>query len=535
MRKNIFFFIMSVLVAGMVVAANDNSWSTISPRQKLAAIESTIMKYYVDSVDETKLVEAAINGLISQLDPHSNYNDAEETKEMTEPLDGNFSGVGIEFNMQSDTLYVVQTISGGPCERVGIQPGDRFLEVNDTVIAGVKMKNSDIMKRLRGKKGTEVDIKVLRHGVAEPIEFRVKRDNIPLYSIDASYMVDNQTGYIRLSRFARTSLDEFLEAMKSLKKQGMSRLILDLTDNGGGYLDIAASLANQFLEKGDLIVYTEGRSQPRREMEARGDGGFKKTRVVVMVNQFSASASEILSGALQDWDRAVIVGRRTFGKGLVQHPIVFPDGTMMRLSIARYYTPSGRSIQKPYVQGERDKYEMDMVDRYKHGEYSSADSVKFNDSLQYTTLRTHRKVYGGGGIMPDVFVPIDTTSYSDFYRNVVAKGVLNSFAIRYVDANRETLKKQYKNVDKFDAGFSVTDEMLAQLVADAEKAGVKYDEEQFTTSKSLMQVIVKAVIARDIYDRSAYFKIANKSIDPIYQRALQVISDDAEYHRLLSE
>lgn len=531
MKKSIILPVAIFLTMG-ILSAKDKEWSNITPRQKLAAIESTIVNYYVDSVNEDKLVESAIKGLVNELDPHSNYSDKEETKELTEPLDGNFSGVGIEFNMQNDTLYVIQTVSGGPSEKVGIQPGDRFVEVNDSVIAGVKMKNSDIMKRLRGEKGTTVKIKVIRRGVADPIIFNVTRDDIPLYSIDASYMIDDRTGYIRLGRFARTSLEEFNKAMRSLKKKGMKQLILDLTDNGGGYFDIAASIANQFLEKGELIVYTEGRKQPRREMTARGDGEFKDGRVVVMVNQFSASASEILSGALQDWDRAVIVGRRTFGKGLVQHPIVFPDGTMLRLSIARYYTPCGRSIQKPYKQGDRDKYDMDIIDRYKHGEFESADSVKFDESLKFSTLSNHRTVYGGGGIMPDVFVATDTAGYSDYYRDLIAKGVLNSYVIRYVDDNRKELKKTYKNDLQFAKEYVVTDDFMNGLKDDAEKAGVKYDDKQYRESESLLRTVVKSLIARDIFDRGSYFRIANEK-NSVYSEAYSIINDSVRYDSLL--
>lgn len=531
--KRLILIMIPALAIMCATAGEKEEWRSISPRQKLQAIESTINNYYVDTIDEDMLVEAAIRGMTEQLDPHSIYSDKEETKDLTEPLDGNFSGIGIEFNMQNDTLYVVQTVAGGPSERVGILPGDRFIAVNDTVIAGKGMKNTDIMKRLRGKKGTEVNITVARRGVAEPIEFRVKRDDIPLYSVDAAYMIDNQTGYIRLSRFARTSLDEFLEAEKKLKKEGMKQLILDLTDNGGGYLDIAATIANQFLEKGELIVYTQGRKQPRRDMTARGDGKMKEGRLVVMVNQFSASASEILSGALQDWDRAVIVGRRTFGKGLVQHPVVFPDGTMLRLSIARYYTPSGRSIQKPYKQGKQEEYELDILNRYNHGELESADSVKFDESLKHTTLKTHRTVYGGGGIMPDVFVPVDTTAYSDFYRDIVAKGTLNNFVIRYVDNHRKEVESTYEDGTQFIREFTVNDSMMEELVADAEKAGVKYDETQYGKSESLLRSIIKALIARDIFDRSAYFRIANEN-EPIYREALLTINSP-EYPAILNQ
>ncbi len=533
MRKIKLPIIVLAVVGIMVADKKSNPWDAMTPRQKLSVVESTVMNYYVDSVDEKKLVEAAIKGLLSDLDPHSTYSDQEETKDLTEPLDGNFSGVGVEFNMQKDTLYVVQTIAGGPSERVGIRPGDRFVAVDDSVIAGVKKKTTQIMKMLRGPKGTEVDIKVVRRGVAEPIEFRVKRDDIPLYSIDAAYMADKTTGYIRLSRFAKTSVDELLDAMDRLKKQGMQQLILDLTDNGGGYLEVAAGIANEFLQRGEMIVYTQGRRQPRREMDADGRGGFKDGRLVVMVNQFSASASEILSGALQDWDRAVIVGRRTFGKGLVQHPLAFPDGTMIRLSIARYYTPSGRSIQKPYVQGERDNYDMDMVDRYKHGEFSSADSVRFNDSLKYTTLHTHRTVYGGGGIMPDVFVPIDTTSYSNYYRDLVAKGVLNNFVIRYVDKHRAALKSRYATDDMFISNFEVSKEMMDSLVSEAAAEKIDYDEKQFQTSEDLLRTVMKALVVRDVFGRDAYFKVFNPR-DNVYQEALRIITDRQRYSSLLA-
>ncbi len=530
--KKAILFLVSTLAIASVIAGQKDEWRDISPRQKLQAIESTIKNYYVDSIDEDMLVEAAIRGMTGQLDPHSVYSDKEETKELTEPLDGNFSGVGIEFNMQNDTLYVIQTVAGGPSERVGIQPGDRFIAVDDTVIAGKGMKNTDIMKRLRGEKGTKVKISVKRHGVPGSIEFVVTRDDIPLYSIDAYYMIDERTGYIRLSRFARTSIDEFLEAEKKLKKQGMKQLILDLTDNGGGYLDIAATIANQFLDKGELIVYTQGRKQPRRDMQARGDGKMKDGRLVVMVNQFSASASEILAGALQDWDRAVIVGRRTFGKGLVQHPIVFPDGTMLRLSIARYYTPSGRSIQKPYKQGEQDEYDLDILNRYNHGELENADSVKFDKSLKFTTLKTHRTVYGGGGIMPDVFVAVDTTDYSDYYRDIVAKGALNNYVIKYVDTHRDELKSHYKTDMQFTKEFTVTDSMTAELISDAEKAGVEYNKAQFDKSGNLIRSIVKALIARDIFGRSSYFRIANEN-EPIYREALRTINSE-DYQTLLN-
>ena len=374
--------------------------------KKLMNAEFAISQFYVDSISEDKLVEDAIKGMLQQLDPHSSYSTPEETKELEEPLEGEFSGIGIQFNMNADTLYVIQTVAGGPAEKVGIYAGDRIIEVEDTVIAGVKMSNTRIMKMLRGKKGTKVNVLVKRRGVSQPIPFRITRDDIPVYSIDASYMADEKTGYIKISRFGKKTNDEFCDAVDKLKKKGMKQLIIDLTNNGGGYLQTAVELANNFLDSGQEIVYTLGNNSPKYEAKANGRGRFKNDdfKVVVMVNQYSASASEILSGALQDWDRAVIVGRRTFGKGLVQRPFRFNDGSMMRLTVARYYTPSGRCIQKPYKAGDSEKYDMDIYNRLVDGELAHADSIHFSDSLKYETLRAHRVIYGGGGIMPDLFV-----------------------------------------------------------------------------------------------------------------------------------
>jgi carboxyl-terminal processing protease len=358
----------------------------------------------VDDVDASGLTEAAIRGMLKELDPHSTYLNKEEVKAMNEPLQGNFDGIGISFNMLTDTLYVMEVISGGPSQKVGIMPGDKIIYVNDTLIAGVKKNNQDVVSMLRGPKGTEVNVKVLRRGVPELMPFRIVRDRIPITSIDASYMVADDIGYIRLSRFGITSGDEFRQAEQELRSQGMDHLILDLTDNGGGILQTANDIVDEFLGDGKLIVYTEGKNQPRYTMNATGDDELKGGKLVILVNEASASASEILAGAIQDWDRGVIVGRRTFGKGLVQRQLPLPDGTMIRLTVARYYTPTGRSIQKPYENGDQDAYNMDFVNRYNHGELFQADSIHFPDSLKYTTLVNKRTVYGGGGIMPDYFV-----------------------------------------------------------------------------------------------------------------------------------
>lgn len=503
--------------------------------QKLLNAEYAISSLYVDSVNEDKLIEDAIKGMLENLDPHSSYTDAKETKELEEPLQGEFSGVGIQFNMNKDTLYVIQTVPGGPSERVGVLAGDRIIYVNDTTIAGVKMKNSDIQKRLRGKKGTQVTIKVQRPGVKDLITFRITRDNIPLHSIDAQYMLDDHTGYLRISRFGAKTHEEMIDALKQLKKQGMTQLVMDLSDNGGGYLNAAIDMCNEFLDRGQLMVYTEGQNSPCNEAHANGWGEYKDLPLVVMVNQYSASAAEIFAGAMQDWDRAVIVGRRTFGKGLVQRPFKFEDGSMMRLTVARYYTPSGRCIQKPYDRGNKKAYEKELLDRANEGEYYSLDSIQFNDSLRYTTRLNGRTIYGGGGVMPDVYVPIDTTEYSTYYRDMTAKGIINQFAIQYVDKHRKSIAKQYKTVKDFDRGFTVSDEMMRDFIAMGENDSVKYDEEKYRTSERLLKDIIKGLIARDVYgDQSAYSVIINHRNRDL-KAATEVLNDPERYRRLITE
>lgn len=532
---------MKYLAAAVICAAAtfgisaqySRSNSASRQQQKLLMVENIVNNLYVDNVDEEKIVENAVRGILENLDPHSSYSTKEETTSSQETMQGSFSGIGIQFNMQKDTLYVVQTIAGGPSEKVGILPGDRFIAVDDSIIAGRKLKNTDIMKRLRGPKGTKVNIKVKRGSNAELLEFRITRDDIPLNSIDAVYMADGKTGYIRLSRFAATSYKEFKDAITKLKKQGMQQLILDLTDNGGGYMQIAAQIANEMLNRGNLIVYTQGRKSPRQNLNADGSGTFRTQKVVVMINQFSASASEILSGAIQDWDRGVVVGRRSFGKGLVQREFLLPDSSSFRLTIARYYTPSGRNIQKPYVKGDREDYDKDIIDRYNHGELQSADSIHFADSLKHTTLRLHRTVYGGGGIMPDVFVPLDTTQYTDYHRRLVAKGIIPQFALRYVDKNRADLKAQYPDAQKFIKEFTVTDEMLNNLVDAGKAEKIDFDKSQFAKSKEMLRTFVKAAIANDLFSTGAYFQIVNEQND-IYKEALSIINDDARYRKIIS-
>ena len=523
--KKILYILLLAAVAQFASAEE------FTPGQKLRMAEYAIEKFYVDDVNSSELVENAIKGMLEHLDPHSSYTDPEETSEMTEQLDGEFEGIGIQFQMKEDTLYVIQTIAGGPSERVGILAGDRIVMVNDTAIAGVKMKQRDIMKRLRGKKGTMVEVLVKRGN--ENISFRIKRDKIPVTSIDAAYMIAPGVGYIRLSRFGEKSYQEFMEKVKLLKKQGMERLIFDLSDNGGGYLNSATQLANEFLSAGNLIVYTEGRRSSRHATNATGFGSLKDMKIAVVVNQYSASASEIFSGAIQDWDRGVVVGRRTFGKGLDQRPFPFSDGSLIRITIARYYTPSGRCIQKPYDKGN-DAYARDIIDRYNNGELTSADSIHFPDSLRYTTLRSKRVIYGGGGIMPDRFVPFDTTQYTKYYRSLVAKGVINTFSVNYVDKNRKQLKRQYKTEEDFCSRFSVSDDMVEELTQLGLREKVEINKEELKTSAPLIRRVLKSMIARDLWTMDAYFRVYNEEND-IVQEALRIISDDALYDRVLNE
>lgn len=506
--------------------------TSMTENNKLRLAEVAIMQLYVDSVDETKLVEDAIRGMLESLDPHSQYSNPEETQELNEPLAGNFSGIGISFNMNKDTLYVIQTVAGGPSERVGVLAGDRIIEVNDTVIAGVKMKNTDIMKKLRGPKGTDVNIKVLRQ--SDTIDFRITRTDIPIYSVDAAYMVDDKTGYIRLNKFAAETAQEVRQALKDLKKQGMDRLILDLSDNGGGYLNAAVELLGEFLEPGQMTVYTEGLNSSRMDNYAAPGGTkplFDEGRLIVMANQYSASASEITAGAIQDWDRGLIVGRRTFGKGLVQRPIPLPDGSMIRLTVAHYYTPSGRDIQKPYEKGNRDAYSEDILDRYNNGELMHEDSIHHDESLKMETLRLKRPIYGGGGIYPDRFVGLDTVEFTKYYRDVMAKGLINSYAISYVDQHRNEIKKKYKNDEIFTRDFNVSDEMLQQLYDLATKDGIEFNEEEAKISAPLFSMIIKGLVGRDIYDNSTYFRVYNTH-DPIFKEAYRLINSN-EYDQLL--
>ena len=487
-----------------------------SPLRKLQIAEMAITNLYVDSVNEDKLAEDGIRGMIEKLDPHSTYLTAKEVKDANEPLQGNFEGIGVQFNMVEDTLLVIQTVSNGPSERVGILAGDRIVSVNDTAIAGVKMSKEEIMKRLRGPKGTIALLGIVRRGIQDQLTFKVVRDKIPLHSIDAAYMVRPHVGYIRIGNFGATTYDEFCESMKKLQKEGMQSLILDLQENGGGYLHAAVQIAEEFLQENDLVVYTEGRRIQRSEYKAKGGGLFTKGKVVVLVDSYTASAAEIVSGAIQDHDRGIVVGRRTFGKGLVQRPIELPDGSMIRLTVAHYYTPSGRCIQKPYEKGNKRDYSEDMLHRLKNGELMSADSVHFADSLKYYTLKKHRVVYGGGGIMPDEFVPLDTTRYTRFHRELAAKSVIIDANLHYVDQHRKTLQQEYKSFDVYCQRFEVPQSIIDGIMAEAEKKNIKpKDEAERLSTLPYLRLQLKALIARDLWGMNEYYYIMGETNDAL--------------------
>lgn len=514
-----------LLTFGCLLSSNLLFSQSNQATRKLQMAEFAISRLYVDEVNENKLVEKAITSMLEELDPHSTYTNAEEAKKMNEPLQGGFEGIGVQFQMMEDTLLVVQPVSGGPSEKVGILAGDRITAVEDTLIAGVKMSTEEIMSRLRGPKGSVVNLTIIRRGVNEPLIFKVKRDKIPIFSLDASYMIAPNTGYIRLNRFAANTVEEFQAALSKLQENGMKDLILDLQGNGGGYLNAAIDLANEFLPQKSLIVYTEGKASKRSDFYAKGNGKFLEGKLVVLVDEYSASASEIVSGAIQDWDRGTIVGRRTFGKGLVQRPIDLPDGSMIRLTIARYYTPAGRCIQKPYEQGEGEDYDNDLAKRLAHGELMHADSIHLPDSLMFKTKRLGRTVYGGGGIMPDYFVPIDTTLYSDYHRDLVAKGVVIKTTLNYIDKHRKSLTKNYRKFEEFNRKFEVGDELLSNLRKEGENSGVPFKEEEYNLSLPLIKAQLKALIARDIWEMNEYYQVMNQT-DNVVQQALKIIEQE---------
>lgn len=492
---------------------------------KLMYAGNIIENFYVDDADTDKITEEGIKAMLKALDPHSTYTDPKETKSLLEQMEGSFGGIGIQFNIVSDTLYVIQTTNNGPSERAGILPGDRIIAVNDTAIAGVKMERGDIMSRLRGEKGTTVDIDVMRRGIDRKLHFTLVRDDISTETVDVAYMIDKKNGYIRINTFGAKTHDEFVTKLDSLKERGMKNLILDLSGNGGGYLTAAVGILGELIDDAKLVVYTQGKKNPRYDYLSRGEGKFRKGNLVVIVDETSASASEILAGAVQDWDRGLIVGRRTFGKGLVQRPFQLPDGSMIRLTIARYYTPTGRCIQKPYG-GDSVKYEDDLLNRYNNGEMTSADKIHFPDSLKTFTKRLGRPVYGGGGIMPDYFVPVDTARYTKYHRALAAKGSIIQASLRYIDENRERLIAEYPTIEEYDERFEVDEAFVAMLRQQGVMDSVKIEggEEEFERSLPEIKLQLKQLVARDLWDMSQFMMLYNKNND-IFKKAYELVKE----------
>lgn len=498
---------------------------------KFSRTLSLVESYYVDTANLSALTEKAIVEVLRNLDPHSTYISAKDVKEMNEPLLGNFEGIGIQFNILRDTIIVIEPIGGGPSEKVGLRAGDRIITIDGEKVTGVKMTTSGVRKRLLGKKGTKVDIDVFRRGQDNLLEFTIIRDKIPINSLDAAYMLDNTTGYIKLSRFAATTIKEFANAVDSLRKHKMENLVLDLRGNGGGYMLAATGLADYFFSDQKLLVYLIGRKTPRQDYKSTGKGNLSKSRLVVLTDEGSASASEIFAGAMQDWDRGVVIGRRTFGKGLVQNGFYLTDGSMIRLTIARYYTPAGRSIQSPYDEGY-DKYIENYYKRFSDGELVTPDKFHFPDSLKHETLVTRRTVYGGGGIMPDVFVPADTANITQYYRNLFNKGVLNTFSLEFFDKNRSVITSKYKTFNQFRDEFKFSPEDIKAFIKKGESEGVKYNEEQFNVSKNEILVSLKALMASNLWQLNEYYQIVNAD-DRVVANALKVISDRDTYNKLM--
>lgn len=587
MKQTIFslFFIISSFVNAQSIDRNE----LLATDNKMSFTLNMIRYYYAEKPDMKKIVEKGIVNMLKELDPHSVYISKEDVDKMNEPLVGNFDGVGISFQIMKDTIYVVDVIRGGPSEKVGVMPGDKIVKVDDKIATGDTIKTDWVFKNLRGVKGTKVKITIERKGRKEPIVFDIIRDKIPITSVDTWFMLDKTLGYIRLDRFAQNSQEEVVNAIKDLKSKGMKELIFDLRGNGGGYLDVAFKLSDEFLDDEKLIVYTEGVSSPRYDFKSQSKGEFEKGKLVILIDETSASASEIVSGAIQDWDRGVIVGRRSFGKGLVQRPFNLPDGSQIRLTTSRYYTPSGRCIQKPWDDG-LDSYYNDYMKRYQHKELITPDSIKFPDSLKYTTSNG-RIVYGGGGIMPDVFVPIDTSRASDYLINLRSKGIFNNFTMQWVDDNRTTFLKQNPTFDDFNKTYPSLN-LMKEFTAYAQKEGVEHNDikkewvnqmvgtylleqvkdttkpnytsyqtyaKELLNNPELLKTIVekaenedkkmaemmkksdiyieatlKAMIARNLYGINYYYQ-SIKDTDEGLQKAISIIKNDKVYNGLLKK
>ncbi len=527
----VFFWSLISLIGGYHLLKG-TSPEVIRPLSKFKEVFSIVMYNYVDSVDEESSVESAIRGMLEMLDPHSQYIPKKEVERVEEPLTGSFEGIGIEFNVIRDTIVVVAPIAGGPSEALGIRAGDKIVKIDGESAIG--FTTEDVMKTLRGPGGSKVTVTIVRPGVPEPLEFTITRDRIPITSVDAAYMMNDSVGYIKISRFAGPTPHEFYKALMRLQNEGLRRLMLDLRDNPGGYLQAAVLVADEFLSDHRTITYTEGRARPRQDYVATDYGNFERPPLAILINEGSASASEIVSGAVQDWDRGIIVGRRSFGKGLVQENFRLRDGSLLRLTVARYHTPSGRVIQRPYRHGKQGliDYEMDILHRWEHGEYFSKDSIDLPDSLKYHT-HGGRVVYGGGGIMPDIFVPLDTSKVSTYLNRIVRRGLLTPFIFQYLEGRREALLTKYPGPKDFARHYIVPPSLLSSLLRKAREEGLPRPTPP--ERRAFFQYApyqIKAVMARHLYGLGGYFEILNLQ-DPVVRRALQALSNDSTYHHIL--
>ncbi len=516
------------ILSGLVTTAQESQDNTLKFGRLLRLVES----YYVDTTNINLLTEKAITSMLQELDPHSVYITKDEVDKMNEPLKGNFEGIGVSFNIYKDTLLVTAVIPGGPSEKTGILAGDRILYIDGNSVAGVGLTNNDVFEKLRGEKGTTVLLKIQRKPAKELLDFTIIRDKIPINSLDASYMLDKETGYIKLNRFSATTVEEFKTAIAGLQKNNMENLVLDLRNNGGGYLNAATDLAEEFLTAGKMIVYTEGLNNPRKEYKATNSGSFETGKLVILVNEGSASASEILAGAMQDWDRGIIIGRRSYGKGLVQQPFYLTDGSMVRLTTAHYYTPSGRCIQKPYENGV-EEYRTDYQKRIEKGEMFHADSISFPDSLKYKTLEKGRTVYGGGGIMPDIFIPLDTSVMYRYVNRLQRNNIVFNYTLDYLDRNRSALLKSYPVFPKFLDNFDPGQEMIEAIIALGEKDGIPRDQESIDYTLPMIKKEIKAYMARSLYATEDFYQVFNQD-DDVIEKALEIINNKGLYQQVLA-
>src|ERR1035437_7322938 len=535
-KLNRYLLLSLIVLTGLFFTIQPVNAQFVNPKSNIEKLARTLqlLNYgYVDSVNIDKMTEEAIVAMLGSLDPHSVYFSKAELAEANEPLQGSFDGIGVQFRIfkqtgSPDTVLVISPVAGGPSDKVGVQSGDKIVKINGESCTGAMATQKYVFDHLRGPRGSKVNISVKRRGVKTLLEFTITRDKIPITSVDASYMLSPGVGYIKLNKFARTTMDEFHQAIAKLKGEGLKSLILDLRNNTGGFMDVAIDLSDQFLSDGKRIVFTKGLHSPIQEFYSTPKGDFEKGKLVVMINEGSTSASEILEGAVQDWDRRLLIGRRSFGKGLVQRPFELPDSSQIRLTVARYYTPSGRNIQKSYKNGA-ESYSEDIAIRFKKGELIHADSIHFPDSLKYLT-DGKRTVYGGGGIMPDYFIPIDTTSNTKYFLELYRKGLLNQYPLEFVDANRSQLLAKYPTLSQFKSGYDKDHKLINDFVAFAETQKVKKNEADLKLSYEDIESILRASVARNLYTPEAYYEVVN-NVDHELQKALEIISSDILFQK----